>query len=155
MAAADKRSRQYKLLKPVIDSLSKVVLILGLSESCAHILATLYVFRDAMTLDELSSLTGYAKSTVSTCLNILERLRLVARNKVGRKYIYKPVSNPSDVITNTLREVLEQKVKPIIKMLEEMSKNEKLDPEIRSKLQELTKDVTNLAEMLERLSNTC
>ena len=140
----------YRRLKPVIDNLRQVLTMMGFSDSCSHIVATMYVIRDRMTIDDLSQLTSYAKSTVFSCLNLLERLGFITKEKKGRKYLYTPISNPSDIVVDKIKQILEKGIRPLLDVLERICREE-VDDNVRRKAHEMLINVKRLAEFLSKI----
>jgi len=140
----------YRRLKPVIDNLRQVLTMMGFSDSCSHIVATMYVIKDSMTIDDLSQLTSYAKSTVFSCLNLLERLGFITKEKKGRKYLYMPISNPSDIVVDKIKQILEKGIRPLLDVLERICREE-VDNNVRRKAHEMLINVKRLAEFLSKI----
>jgi len=137
-------------LEPIVEGLKRLITLLGLPDSCSHALAAMYVIREPLVIDELSQLTGYARTTLFTCMNSLERLGLVNKRKIGRKYAYVPVSKSSRAILSRLHEVLERGVRPLIKTLEGLIEaGLKEDNEIR--VREILKDLTEIEKALTKI----
>ncbi len=137
-------------LEPVVEGLKRLITLLGLPDSCSHALAAMYVIREQLTIDELSQLTGYARTTLFTCMNTLERLGLVNKRKVCRKYAYAPVSKSSRVILSRFHEVLERGVRPLIKTLRKFAEaGLKSDNEVR--VREILEDLTEMEKVLSRV----
>lgn len=65
----------------VIGAMDDVADVYGFRKSYAHIYGALYFSTEAMTMDELSRDTDFAKSTVSDALNKLEDLHLAHSEK--------------------------------------------------------------------------
>ena len=153
MAAMGELSRYRRVLEelePVVEGLKRLITLLGLPDSCSHALAVMYVIREPLVIDSLSQLTGYAKTTLFTCMSTLERLGLISRKRVGRKYAYIPASKPSKVILSRFREVLERGVRPLIKALEELIGGElKKNEEVR--VREILEDLTEIKEILTKM----
>ncbi|RLE90373.1 MAG: hypothetical protein DRN04_15275 [Thermoprotei archaeon] len=139
--------RVLEELEPVVEGLKRLITLLGLPDSCSHALAVMYVIREPLVIDNLSQLTGYAKTTLFTCMSTFERLGLVSKKRVGRKYAYISASKPSKVILSRFREVLERGVRPLIKSLEELIESGlKKDEETR--VREILENLTEIKEVL-------
>lgn len=65
----------------VIDAMEDVAEVYGFRKSYARIYGTLYFSTEAMTMDQVSEETEFAKSTVSDALNKLEELHLAHSEK--------------------------------------------------------------------------
>jgi len=70
-------------------SLKGLLTLLRLPPAAAEVLSTLLTERKALTLTELTELTGYAKSHISTALQMLESAYLVERSVYGKKHVFK------------------------------------------------------------------
>ncbi|RLG78910.1 MAG: hypothetical protein DRO10_01720 [Thermoprotei archaeon] len=70
-------------------SLKGLLTLLRLPPAAAEVLSTLLTERKALTLTELTELTGYAKSHISTALQMLEGAYLVERSVYGKKHVFK------------------------------------------------------------------
>ncbi len=140
----------YEKLKPVIDLLYMTFTTMGLIDSCSMILAITLAIREEFTVNDYVALTGYAKSTISTCLGMLERMGFIHKVKRGRRYSYMPTSDIGKIFINRFRNILERKLKPLEDKLLMLLKDEK-DEYVRSKLESLTSEVNNLIKVLEDL----
>jgi DNA-binding transcriptional regulator GbsR (MarR family) len=63
----------------VIEGMARSAEVYGTKRSYGRLFGILYFAEGAMSLDELVAESGYAKSTVSTAMNTLERFHLVRR----------------------------------------------------------------------------
>ncbi|OYT56616.1 MAG: hypothetical protein B6U76_03080 [Desulfurococcales archaeon ex4484_217_2] len=132
-------------LEPVVEGLKRLITLLGLPASYSHTLAIMYVTREQLMIDELSQLTGYARTTLFTCTNTLGRLGLVNKRKVCWKYAYAPLFKPSRAIMSRFHEVLE-KCKATNKDLEEIHRGGlKSDNEDRAR--KILEDLTEIEKV--------
>jgi DNA-binding transcriptional regulator GbsR (MarR family) len=79
----------------VIEAMARIAEVYGLNRSAGQVYGLLYFEDQPLSLDELSAESGYAKSTVSTAVQKLERWHAVHRQSVpgeGKKAYYE--SNP-------------------------------------------------------------
>lgn len=66
----------------VIEAMVQSAEIYGLNQSYGRLYGTLFFADEPLSLDELVAETGYAKSTVSTAMNSLERIHMVRRRSI-------------------------------------------------------------------------
>ncbi|MCD6095323.1 MAG: BlaI/MecI/CopY family transcriptional regulator, partial [Thermoprotei archaeon] len=150
MGELNRYRRTLEELEPIVEGLKRLIMLLGFPDSCAYALAVMYVIREPLIIDNLSQLTGYARTTLFTCMNILERLGLVSKKRVGRKYAYVLASKPSKVILSRFREVLERGVRPLIKTLERLI-GSGLKEEEEVKVREILEDLIGIKEVLTKV----
>ncbi len=147
MGELNRYRRVIEELEPIVERLKHLIMLLGLPDSCSYVLAVMYVIGEPLVIDNLSQLTGYARTTVFMCMKILERLGLISRRRVGRKYAYAPVSKPSKVILSRFHEILERGVRPLIKVLEEFLRcGLRKEEEVR--IREILRDLVEFEEIL-------
>ena len=139
-----------KEFQDVIDGIKRMGTLLGLSDSCASVLAIMYLIREPLTIDELTGLTHYSRTTLFNCLRHLERLGLVNRRRVGRRFAYIPISRPSRIITSRLHEILERCIRPIVRVLEHRI-TLGLEPSIEVKAKAILEDLKGIEKVLLRL----
>ncbi|WP_052721536.1 GbsR/MarR family transcriptional regulator [Methanosarcina siciliae] len=91
----------------------------GLDELCSKLLAILYSEPGSLTLEELSTMTGYSFSSVSAAMKFLSGIKLVEKTKkAGSKKLY--FSAQRDMLTMTINAVkskTEVMISPAIKEL--------------------------------------
>ncbi|MDD1750189.1 MAG: MarR family transcriptional regulator [Methanothrix sp.] len=68
----------------------------GYSDSTGFLVGLVFLSKGPLSLDELCQETGYSKSTVSSNMNLLERLGLVKRIMIrgDKRHIYAPITDP-------------------------------------------------------------
>lgn len=81
---------EHSILHEVAQCLSSVFLALGIPRPSAVILSLLYLINHPLDYSEISSLSGYSKSSVSQAVKFLEYHRLISRVKKGRRSAYRP-----------------------------------------------------------------
>lgn len=87
----------------------KFLVLTGLPIAAASILAVLLKEKRPMDLNELSSLTGYAKSHLSTMARLLEEKKLIERIRLrGKKVLFRAKKEAvSSILWNHLYELKE------------------------------------------------
>jgi DNA-binding transcriptional regulator GbsR (MarR family) len=73
-----------------VDALASLLTLLRLPKVAALALSVLLIESRPMSLSEISSATGYAKSHLSSALKLLESSSLVERVVYGREVLFKP-----------------------------------------------------------------
>jgi DNA-binding transcriptional regulator GbsR (MarR family) len=66
----------------VIEAMAQSAEMYGLNQSYGRLYGQLFFADEPLSLDELVTATGYAKSTVSTAMNSLERIHMVRRRSI-------------------------------------------------------------------------
>jgi DNA-binding transcriptional regulator GbsR (MarR family) len=66
----------------VIEAMAQSAEMYGLNQSYGRLYGKLFFADEPLSLDELVTETGYAKSTVSTAMNSLERIHMVRRRSI-------------------------------------------------------------------------
>jgi DNA-binding transcriptional regulator GbsR (MarR family) len=75
----------------VIEAMARSIEMYGANQSYGRLYGILFFAEEPMSLDELSSESEYAKSTVSTAMNTLERVHMVRRQSIpgeGKKVYF-------------------------------------------------------------------
>lgn len=103
---------------PSGQGIVRLLTLIGLPQAAATIVAVLLIEERALGLDEISMLTGYAKSHVSTTIRLLEEKRLVERIRMrGRRVIFRARSEAVASLVKShlaeLRRSLEHAVRDI------------------------------------------
>ncbi|MFB6112190.1 MAG: GbsR/MarR family transcriptional regulator [Halobacteriaceae archaeon] len=106
----------------VIEALGRSAEVYGASRSVGRVYGRLFFAENALSLDELVERTGYAKSTVSTATDTLERFHLVTRRsppgegkrafyeanrdlwRVFQQFLDREVRREIDIMTEALAE---------------------------------------------------
>jgi DNA-binding transcriptional regulator GbsR (MarR family) len=88
----------------VINACIQWARIRGYSDSVGLLRGLSVTARDPVSLDDLVTETGYSKSTVSSNMNLLEDLGLVARVVIpgDKRHIYALIIDPERIMANTL-----------------------------------------------------
>ncbi len=134
-------------LAVLIQELQHVIMvILGLPRTHARVLGALMVLHKPVGLKELSEVTGYSKSTVSTYLGILERMNLVSRVKTGGKLLFQAKKDLVSLFLERQQLILKEILEPAkarAQQLEGAVSRRILDQ--LNKLSELIKSTTSKA----------
>ena len=90
----------------VIEAMEHAADVYGLNRSYGRLYGLLFFADDPVSLDELVEESGYAKSTVSSAMNDMERLHLVYRRSIpgeGKKAFYEAERDFWTVVQEFLR----------------------------------------------------
>lgn len=112
-AAADVSEEVTAARERVIQALEHSSDVYGLNRSYGRLYGILYFADEPMSLDELVERSGYAKSTVSSAMNDMERLHMVYRRSVpgeGKKAFYEAERDFWTIIQETLRGEIQREV---------------------------------------------
>lgn len=100
----------------VIEAMARSMEIYGLNQSYGRLYGLLFFAEEPMSLDTLTEKSGYAKSTISTAMNTLERLHFVHRRSIpgeGKKAYFEAETDWWHVF----QEVLNQEVMREIRIM--------------------------------------
>lgn len=100
----------------VIEAMVQSAEIYGLNQSYGRLYGQLFFADEPVSLDELATETGYAKSTVSTAMRSLERIHMVRRRSIpgeGKKAYFEAETDWWHV----LQEVLNQEAMREIRVM--------------------------------------
>ncbi len=112
-------------------------MLTGLPMAAASILATLLIESRPMDLNELSHLTGYAKSHLSAMTRLLEERRLIERIRLrGKKVLFKA---KKEAIVSLLRNHIDELRKALRSASSELRIHMDSISEIEHRLSELLK----------------
>lgn len=108
----------------VVDASIQVANLHGLSDACGVLRGSLLLSIDPVSMDDLVSMTGYSKSTISSSMSLLENFGIVKRVvKPGdKRYHYLPVNDPDTMMVS----VLDHAKKEFTIFLVALDKSEKL-----------------------------
>jgi HTH-type transcriptional regulator, glycine betaine synthesis regulator len=103
----------------VINACIQWARIRGYSDSVGLLRGLSVMAREPVSLDELVQETGYSKSTVSSNMNLLEDLGLVARIVIpgDKRHIYAPIIDPKMIMANML-DMIERELRIFCEALE-------------------------------------
>ncbi|MFB6083063.1 MAG: GbsR/MarR family transcriptional regulator [Halorientalis sp.] len=97
----------------VIEALGQSAEVYGLSQSYGHLYGTLLFADEPLSLDEIVAESGYAKSTVSTAMQKMDRLHLVHRRSIpgeGRKVFYEAETDFWRVVQEFLKHEVKREI---------------------------------------------
>jgi DNA-binding transcriptional regulator GbsR (MarR family) len=100
----------------VIEAMARSAEVYGIKRSYGRLYGVLYFADGPLSLDDLVERSGYAKSTVSTAMNSLERFHLARRRSVpgeGKKVYFEAERD----IWYVFREFLDQQVRREIRLM--------------------------------------
>jgi len=137
-------------LAPVADKLRTILDMLGIPDSCSRMIAFMQVLAAPTTVDDLVKQFGFSRSTISKCMNLAERLGLVVKSRIGRKYIYEVNSKWSRTAAAVLREILEKGLLPAIEILKVKASESRSD-QVKRRASELLSELTAVAEAIKRV----
>lgn len=138
-------------MEDVVNGLHKLFIHLGLQDSCSAILKTLILSNKPLSVKDLIRLTGYSKSTISTCLSTLEHLDLINKTKINRYYIYGVTNNLIEYFIEKQRKFLTKTVIPLQNKIRHILQAEKLDDSLKMILENLYAQLSVLNKYLNLL----
>ena len=100
----------------IIEAAARSAEVYGLNGSYGRLYAILFFAGDPLSLDELADRSGYAKSTVSTAMQDLERLHFVDRRSIpgeGKRLYFEAETD----FWHILQQVLNQEVRREIRTM--------------------------------------
>lgn len=106
----------------VIEAMARSLEVYGAKRSYGRLYGVLFFAAEPLSLDELVEASGYAKSTVSTAMNTLERFHLVRRRSVageGKKAYFEAEDDLWYVFQQFLREQVRREIQIMTRALEE------------------------------------
>lgn len=141
----------------VIEALERSADIYGLNRSYGRLYGLLYFADEPVSLDALVEESGYAKSTVSTAMQDMERMHLVYRRSIpgeGKKAFYEAERNFWTVVQEFLRREVQREITVMTSALDEakQSLEEADDPQAEEDLEKI-QDLEQMYEQSQRLVN--
>lgn len=141
----------------VIEAMERSADIYGLNRSYGRLYGLLYFADEPVSLDTLVEESGYAKSTVSTAMQDMERLHLVYRRSIpgeGKKAFYEAERNFWAVVQEFLRREVQREISIMTSALDEaeQSLEEADDPQAQEDLEKV-RDLDQMYERSRRLVN--
>jgi DNA-binding transcriptional regulator GbsR (MarR family) len=106
----------------VADALARSAEIYGLNRSYGRLYGVLFFADDPVSLDDLVERSGYAKSTVSTAMNAMERLHLVQRRSIpgeGKKAFYEAQTDFWQVLQEFLKREVQREIDVMVRALDD------------------------------------
>ncbi len=117
----------------------------GLGGPSGRVWATLLFSDKPLSQREISEQTGYSLSLVSPSLKILEGLNMVRKIRGdGREKLYELTSSFIETFHLMIKRFLETEIKPLVELLNEYSKTNKAN----NNLKQLTKEYRQLESQL-------
>ncbi len=138
----------YEVMGMLVKDAQRILSSLNLPYSCNTILSILLLLQNHLTIKDLMNLTGYTKSTVATCLNILCRMYLVSRSRKDRSYVYKASVDLPDVLIEKQESLISNEIEPLCVNIEELMRRLSSDHEIAVRLKNLNTRLKALADNL-------
>ncbi|MFA1609910.1 GbsR/MarR family transcriptional regulator [Halobellus rubicundus] len=105
----------------VIQALERSAEVYGLNQSYGRLYGVLFFENEPLSLDELVEESGYAKSTVSTAMQKLNRLHLVHRRSVpgeGKKAFYEAETDFWHVVQKFLQHEVRREIDVMTRALD-------------------------------------
>jgi len=141
----------------VIEAMERSADIYGLSRSYGRLYGLLFFADEPVSLDTLVEESGYAKSTVSTATQDMERLHLVYRRSVpgeGKKAFYEAERNFWTVVQEFLRREVQREISIMRSALDEaeQSLEDADDPQAQDDLEKI-RGLEQMYERSQRLVN--
>lgn len=115
-------AEEHDAKETVIQAMEDVAQVYGMRESNARIYGTMYFKTEAMTMDQISSETGFAKSTVSDAMNELEEMYLVHSEKReghGKTKFYTAEEDLEEVMQKFIENKATHEIEIMLEALEE------------------------------------
>lgn len=125
----------------VLEAFESISELYGISPSHGRIYGILYFSDEALTLDELSERSGFAKSTVSNAVNNFENLNLIERrpsNDSTRKVFFEAREDFEQIMEELITEKFEEEIDIMLEAIKE-SKSKVDKEEIPEKFDKLEK----------------
>ncbi|MEM0454180.1 MAG: BlaI/MecI/CopY family transcriptional regulator [Sulfolobales archaeon] len=141
----------YQEVSPLIKVIQDVLKHLNLPYSCSLILSTLILLQMGISFKDIIKLTGYTKSTVSTCLNLLDKISMVSKVKKGREYVYKTNVDLPEILLLKQKSILTYEIEPLQNQIDTLINEKKLKNEISERLNKLSMKLRALSANIHQL----
>lgn len=142
----------YNYVAPLVKEVQRILDYLNLPYSCSLILSILLLLRTSVSFKDLVLMTGYAKSTVSACLNILDKVSLVDKVKNGRRYRYRVRVDVPKLLLLKQESILVNEIESLSSKVEALTSNMmNKEDDIFQHLNELNSKLKILASQLRQL----
>lgn len=145
----------YNSMTPIIKEVQKLLSHLNLPYSCSLILGILLLFQSSVTIKDLILLTGYAKSTISTCLNILDKINMVSRVKRGKDNAYVSNVDLMQILILKQKAILSNEIEPLSNKIDKVLSEMKVSNEVSERLSKLRTKLKILANQLNQFIKKC
>jgi len=106
----------------VVEAMARAAEVYGLNRSYGRLYGLLFFAGEAQSLDDLVAESGYAKSTVSTAMQALERYHLVHRTSVpgeGRKAYFEAERDWWQVMEDLVEHQVRQELRLVRRALDD------------------------------------
>ena len=121
MSGADVPEPVEEARQEVIEAAARSAEVYGLNRSYGRLYAFLFFADEPLSLDDLVEQSGYAKSTVSTAMQHMERLHIVHRRSVpgeGKRLYYEAETDFWHVIQQVLNQEVRREIRTMTQALE-------------------------------------
>lgn len=147
----DNYLKLYQEVSPLIKMIQDILKHLDLPYSCSLILSTLILLQIGVTFKDITTLTGYTKSTVSTCLNILDKISMISKVKKGRKYLYKTKVDLPELLLLKQKSILTNEIEPLRSKIDAIISEQEVKGEMSERLHQLSAKLKTLSTHLHQL----
>lgn len=147
----DNHLKLYQEVSPLIKMIQDILKHLDLPYSCSLILSALILLQIGVTFKDITTLTGYTKSTVSACLNILDKISMVSKVKKGRKYLYKTKVDLPELLLLKQKSILTNEIEPLRNKIDAIISEQGVKGEMSERLHQLSTKLKMLSTHLHQL----
>ena len=108
--------------KEVIEAAARSAEVYGLNRSYGHLYGELFFADEPLSLDDLVERSGYAKSTVSTAMQHMERLHIVQRRSVpgeGKRLYFEAETDFWHIIQQVMNQEVRREIQLMTRALDE------------------------------------
>ncbi|MCS7108906.1 MAG: hypothetical protein RMH77_06835 [Sulfolobales archaeon] len=141
----------YREVSPLVKLIQDTLKHLNLPYSCNLILSTLILLQMGISFRDITMLTGYTKSTVSACLNLLDKISMVSKVKRGRKYVYQTKVDLPEILLLKQKAMLATEIEPLRSKIDSIISEQKVRSEISERLIKLSSKLKTLSTHLHQL----
>lgn len=141
----------YSYIAPLIKEVQRILDYLNLPYSCSLILSILLLLRTSASFRDLVLMTGYAKSTVSACVNMLDRISLLDKVKRGRRYEYRVKVDVPRLLLLKQESILVNEIESLRSKVESLIGDMRGNSDFIQQLSELNSKLKVLAVRLRQL----
>lgn len=141
----------YREVSPLVKLIQDTLKHLNLPYSCNLILSTLILLQMGISFRDITMLTGYTKSTVSACLNLLDKISMVSKVKKGRKYVYQTKVDLPEILLLKQKAMLATEIEPLRSKIDSIISEQKVRNEISERLIKLSSKLKTLSTHLHQL----
>ncbi len=138
-------------MDPLINMIQNILKYLNLPHSCSLILSILILLQIEVSFKDVVTLTKYTKSTISSCLNILDKMSLVSKVKRGRRHIYMSKVDLPEILLLKQKSILDEEVEPFSNKIGRMVSELEMSGRISERLSDLNMKLKTLSTRLRQL----